>query len=635
MGLPSFAFVSRKGRCSVRGLTTLSVGLFLVHTTASPFAAESDKKDDRYPFRTDFANAHLPWYQTKALEFPPHHSDSRIGGELISADFVHRTGQFRVTKTGEIVNFTMPPYATVSYLNSEAHLRDVPLGTFFLFFLHQDRDGKFTKLATMQDQFTMDASHQFSYRLDEVKAEEGKLLTTKHSPAKKQDDLGKKELLTTPATRFWKDGKAISLTDLKAGDELLYNLTGKTDSSPGTCTDVWVGTETHQKATADQEARHVAYVKQRGLPGWVESTNGKEVTITLFSGDRAFFEKTFGKEFGKGNGLSVAPANDELRTWNPPVDKEGGRIFEVHEAGVNGYGTSGRKFTCTVSNMQEGFRKGNVVRVIGSGWPGKDCFFGESLMNYGYGAMRADDFRESPPKEYPEQFPFRTDYGNVNLPWYQVKEGVAPPRYSEHVVWGDLLEVDATGNGGKFRQEGTGTVMPFTLLSSGAELALNSNAPGEGGPIRLKEVKASVRSQEKDVKLAELPLGQRYRFHLYQDEKGSFSKASYVCDDYSYLAQNSMRYRVLALDAQAGHLDVGWQHAQVKNYNGDMEQPPDFGQTRFQITPETRAWKDGKPIQLEELKPDTPLLVNLVSGQTGKLPVCREIWVNAIEITKK
>ena len=35
--------------------------------------AEEAKSDARYPFRTDFANANLPWYQPKPLEFPPHH----------------------------------------------------------------------------------------------------------------------------------------------------------------------------------------------------------------------------------------------------------------------------------------------------------------------------------------------------------------------------------------------------------------------------------------------------------------------------------------------------------------------------------------------------------------------------------
>src|SRR5207237_3652526 len=129
------------------------------------------------------------------LRSPRDHADRRISGERVTEDFIHRTGQFRATKTGELIDFTMPPYGSVIHLNAEADLRDVPLGTYFLFFLNQDAHGNFTRLATMQDQFTMDAGHSFSYRLDEVKLGDGKLLTTKQSLPKNQPDLGTKELL--------------------------------------------------------------------------------------------------------------------------------------------------------------------------------------------------------------------------------------------------------------------------------------------------------------------------------------------------------------------------------------------------------------------------------------------------------
>ena len=65
---------------------TLLLGVLLAAATSLSGAER--------PFRTDDSNAHLPWYQPKPLEFPPHHSDRRIGGELVSADFIHRSGQF-------------------------------------------------------------------------------------------------------------------------------------------------------------------------------------------------------------------------------------------------------------------------------------------------------------------------------------------------------------------------------------------------------------------------------------------------------------------------------------------------------------------------------------------------------------
>ncbi|MDB6117675.1 MAG: hypothetical protein JWO08_1456, partial [Verrucomicrobiaceae bacterium] len=151
---PRAAMISR--RSLIASCSFIVVASSFLHA-----ADEAPKLDPRYPFRTDYANAQLPWYKPKPLEFPPHHSDRRISGEFVSADFVHRTGQFRMSKTGELVDFTMPPYGAINYLNAQADLRDVPLGTFFLFFLNQDSSGGFTRLATMQDQFTMDMGAQF------------------------------------------------------------------------------------------------------------------------------------------------------------------------------------------------------------------------------------------------------------------------------------------------------------------------------------------------------------------------------------------------------------------------------------------------------------------------------------------
>ena len=252
----------------------LLLALAFALATSRSFADDQPKTDPRYPFRTDFANAHLPWYMPKPGEFPPHHSDHRVGGDLVQADFIHRTGQFRMNKTGALVDFTMPPYGSVNYLNAEADLRDVPLGTYFLFFLNQDGKGNFTRLATMQDRFTMDAGHGFSYRLDSLNLDDGKLLTTKQSIPKKQTDLGKQELLVTSNTRVWKGDKQVALGSLVPGDELLFNQTGKTATNPGRCTDIWVGAETHKLITlAAQEERR--FCKDAWSPGMDRPHRGK------------------------------------------------------------------------------------------------------------------------------------------------------------------------------------------------------------------------------------------------------------------------------------------------------------------------------------------------------------------------
>ncbi len=567
-------------------------------------ADEAPKLDPRYPFRTDFANAQLPWYQPKPLEFPPHHSDRRISGELVSADFVHRTGQFRMSKTGELVDFTMPPYGAINYLNAEADLRDVPLGTFFLFFLNQDSRGGFTRLATMQDQFTMDMGHSFTYRLDEAKLGEGKLLTTKHSISKKQDDLGKKELIVAKETRYWKGDKQVKAEDLKPGDELLFNITGKSGDSQGWCTDIWIGVDTHQLTKDTQQNKFNAFIKHRGLPGWIEKAEGKNVTLTLFSGDTAAYKKAWADDLVKGKETKLLVTNDELRTWNPPVDGERGSILVVQKVPTECYGCSGFRITVSVSNMLEGFRKGRVARVLIGGWPVKDQFYGESLMGYGFGRMQNQELVENPAKEYPEQYPFRTEFGNEQLAWYQIKPGQEPPPASEHVVYGEITKINEDNRSGQFRMDRTGDSVDFTLIE-----------------------KASVRHLNTDAPLSDIAVGTRCRFHLYEDEKGAFTKASLVSDEFSYLASNFITWRVSTLKLNDGKIYAERQIPLVKDYNGDMQRPPDVGRTELRVTNETRVWKGDKAVKLSDLAVGDALLVNLSGELPDKPSRCTDIWI--------
>jgi hypothetical protein len=584
----------------------LLVSAFAILHSSARSADDAPKTDPRYPFRTAFANAHLPWYQPKPGEFPPHHSDRRISGELVSADFIRRTGQFRTSKTGELVDFTMPPYGAINYLNAEADLRDVPLGTFFLFFLNQDARGEFTRLATMQDQFTMDAGHSFSYRLDEVRLGEGKLLTTKQSLPKSQPDLGKKELLVKDETRVWKGDKQVKLADLAPGDELLFNLTGKTADSPGWCMDIWVGADTHKLVTEQQRAKFAAFTKKRGVPGWVDKTEGNQITVTLFSGDWHTFKDIYMSDIAVGKELSVAVANEELRTWNPPVDKERATLIEIQRATVDAYGSSGVRIVFTVGNMLEGFRRGRVVRVFGAGWPIKDQLYGESLMGYGYGRLQTAELMESLPKEYPAQFPFRTDYGNDHLPWFKLKPGEAPPRFSEHLVFGEIVKVDAAARTGQFRADRTGETVDFSVTPEGSVKYLNAESS-----------------------LADIPSGTRCRFDMYHDEKGAFTRASLVSDEFSFLASNVITWRVEALKLADGKLHVARQIPEVKNYNGDMEKPQDVGRAELRVTPETRVWKGEQQVKLDDLAVGDALLLNLTGEQPGAPSRCTDIWIGA------
>jgi hypothetical protein len=380
-------------------------------------------------------------------------------------------------------------------------------------------------------------------------------------------------------------------------------------------------------ATEQQRRKSSAFQKVRGLPGWIDADEGDKLTVTLFSGDAKAFQQTWLNDFKIGGEIKVVVANDELRTWNPPVDNERGTLLEIQKTATDAYGTSGVRLVFTVAHMLEGFRKGRIVRIFGPGWPLTDPPFGEGLMNYGYGPLRDSELAENLPKEYPSQFPFRTDFGNADLPWYKVTTGVVPPRFSEHLVLGELTKVDSDNRSGEFRTDQTGEIVAFSVVPQGAARHKNTNKPDDNGPARFDDVSASVRYMNADAKLADIPLETRCRFHLYQDDKGAFTRASLVSDEFSYLSENFVSYRIEAIKLDEGKLYVARQLPQVKNYNGDMVQPPDVGRTELLIVPTTRVWRNKEPVKTSDLKIGDSLLVNVTSELSDSPSHCTDIWI--------
>jgi len=599
----------------------LASAFVILHSSFSAAADPAPKEDARYPFRTDFANENLPWYHPKPGEFPPHHSDRRISGELVSADFIHRTGRFRRSKTGELIDFTMPPYGSVIYLNAEVDLRDVPLGTYFLFFLNQDAQGNFTRLATMEDQYAMDANHGFSYKLDAADLAAGKLMLTKENLAKNQPDAGHQELLVSNETRVWKGDQQIKLGDLAAGDELLFTLDGKDDQGRGHCADLFVGAETHKLVTQRERDKHTAFVKARGLPGWIDRVEGKTLTVTLFSGDPQIFKQTYMGEFTVKKDVFAAVANDELRTYNPGPDESRCQLMEIRKGPEGCYGSSGVTLVLEVKRLLEGDRPGRILRISPSDL--RDMPFGEGL----YTEMHSAEANELPPKEYPSQFAFRTDYGNETLPWYQLKSGEIPPRWSEHCLSGELVKVDADHRSGQFRADRTGELVDFTLTREGMLIYRNTNRDADNGPERWKSEPASVQYLDAPADLDDLPLGTRCCFHLYQDEKGAFTRAALVEDEFSRLALNKITYRIDALKIRAGKIEVGRQIAPRLDLKAELALPPDIGHTELAVDDATRVWKGAQQVKLGDLAIGDLIVINLTGETMDKPSRCTDIWV--------
>ncbi|MCW3094694.1 MAG: hypothetical protein JWL77_312 [Chthonomonadaceae bacterium] len=504
----------------MRGLLSLIL-LLLVPQAAQPTSVP--QTDGKSAFRTDTANQNLPWYRLKPGEFPPLGSEHRVGGELVETDVIHRAGVFRRDGDGELVSFTLPPFGSVSYLDAEADLRDVPLGTHLQFCLYMDERGVFSQAARIQD----------------------------------KDSL----------------------------------------------------TNTHTLATEQQRKQHFAFLKARGLPAWIDRVDGDRITVTLFGGDPASLQVLFQAEgidparwAKEHRRIAIGVANEHLRSYLPNVTNRGATVQEFQSVPTDCYGCSGVRLILQSELMLEGFRKGRVVRLFAPSWPIEAMPFGEGLYAGGHDEEPADS------KELQSaDFPYRTDFGNENLPWYQLQPGKAPPDHSEHRVGGELVKIDAAHRSGRFRMDRTGELVDFTLP-----------------PV------ASVRYLNAEAALEDLPLGMRCLFFLYQDEKGAFTRAAVIEDEFSYLASNTLTYRFEAAHLDAGKFYVVRHAAPVQtDYVLEPRVPLDFGRIELEVDDRTRVWKGDLQVKLSDIAAGDELLVNLAARTTTSRGRCTDIWVGA------
>jgi hypothetical protein len=346
--------------------------------TEDPDAKQEVDEPLQYPFRTDFANEHLPWHELRPGVFPPLKSHHLATGELTKIDALHRSGQFRAEGAGELVEFTLPPFGSVLYLNSEAELADIPLGTRLAFYLHPDARGAFTKASVVMDDFTWLASEKRTLRVEAVLVDQRKLiLGAQHAPVKNYHgdmvsppSLGHAEFAVDANTRVWKLDQPIQLSELAVGDELLLNTTGRTTTSRGRCTDIWVGAETHKLVAERGLAKHNALVKERGAPAWIDSVDGKNFTITFFAAHRKEFQALLGGD-PWGKGVHAILVDEELNPLSGGVDKFG---FKNHlPEGTTGgtYGCSGVRWVLETGQPADGYQPGRLVRVFQHDWPVK------------------------------------------------------------------------------------------------------------------------------------------------------------------------------------------------------------------------------------------------------------------------
>jgi len=339
-------------------------------------------------FRTDGGDPSLPWYQIEAGVFPPEGSARAISGELIHVDHTKRRFVIRGDRTdlqnrGKFdlpIDVSMLPYGEIYYHGAPASLADIPLGTHLhgLFYLKDKADDakpaeyngrisddvNFKRCLRLEDDFSHYARQGRAWHIDSVNLYDMKLTATLQQAG---EAVGKPQTFElSTATRVWKGRGFEDLQWLQQGQLVQFNITWATLYGPGRVREIWIDEAARNFATAHQTEKHRIYIRQRGLPGWIDAVDDatRTITVTFFGGvDPALF-----KEFPRGTSVGVAVAMDTLMMYDPVNDRKGGKALAVNKVPLQP-GSSGVQAEIQVDQMLEGFRRGRIIRVYPAGWP--------------------------------------------------------------------------------------------------------------------------------------------------------------------------------------------------------------------------------------------------------------------------
>jgi hypothetical protein len=370
------------------GMRNVSLLFCILHSAfciTLSFAAEP-------PFRTDGGDASLPWYQVETGVFPPEGSAHSVSGELIEMDHVNRTGWIRPDRDDtqrrgdwDIARpFTMLPYGTFRYRGAPAELRDIPLGTHLHGLFYADPmppvdpkasrkapppEAKFSRVFLFEDDFSRMQRLSRSWRVDEVGVDPVSnlniLTVTGVGPSAADTDRKPTKYVLAASTRVWKGRGFGTLADLKAGQNVLLNLTVCTLKGPGRVIDVWLDDEARALVSSQQLEIHRQYQREHGLAGWVDEVDNQKgiVGVVLFAG----FDPKLLDAFPMGDTIAGAVAGDSLRTYDQINDNKKGPITAIDKVPVVP-GSSGVRIKFQPSNLIEGYRPTKIVRLFSSQW---------------------------------------------------------------------------------------------------------------------------------------------------------------------------------------------------------------------------------------------------------------------------
>ncbi|MDI1312034.1 hypothetical protein [Prosthecobacter sp.] len=273
----------------------------------------------------------------------------RIWGELISLDPATRTGTFRSESNDEVMSFTVMPYAELLHHATLGDLQDFRVGERAIFRMHVNDKEEWVWLTYIQDEMNMMNGHGEYFFVDQIDATTGKLTTT----WAKGDMTFVREknvvLETDKDTRYWKEGQPAKFSDIKGGDKLRTKTHGLGKGKIRMAWEVFLDDASLVKFQAEQKAVHSKRILEEGMPGYVDESQGRQLTLTLFNeGDEQI------KRLKKGTPIRVAPAGVDRKPL--AVDVTG--IVTV-------VGKNGRQAQVTIelTAASEKFKPTGVVRM--------------------------------------------------------------------------------------------------------------------------------------------------------------------------------------------------------------------------------------------------------------------------------
>ncbi len=279
-------------------LASMSMLLFL-HTTLAASAQPPEKPIPKI---------------TPGQVIIPFEKMQRPWGELIGFDMKARTGKFRRENTDEVVEFTVMPYAELLHHATLGDLQDFRVGERAIFRLHENEQGKWVWLTYIQDEMNMMNGHKEFFHVDGIDPEKRQVVCTQANADKSYVREKGIEIETDKETRYWKGGQPAKFEDIRVGDNLRTKTHGIGKGKVRVAWEVFLDEESLLKFQSAQKAVHTRRIEEEGAPGYIDESNGKQLSLTLFNeGEEQY------KRMKVGTAIRVAPAGVDRKPSAEPV----------------------------------------------------------------------------------------------------------------------------------------------------------------------------------------------------------------------------------------------------------------------------------------------------------------------------